>query len=50
MKPELRDLLDLLDLEQIEVHMFRGVSPSEGWPRVSGGQVLRQALSPASRT
>lgn len=50
MKPELRDLLDLLDLEQIEVNMFRGVSPSEGWQRVYGGQVLGQALVAASRT
>ncbi|MBD3648230.1 MAG: acyl-CoA thioesterase II, partial [Pseudomonadales bacterium] len=36
--------------EQIEVHMFRGVSPSEGWQRVYGGQVLGQALVAASRT
>lgn len=50
MKQELQDLLDLLDLEQIEVNMFRGVSPSEGWQRVYGGQVLGQALVAASRT
>ncbi len=50
MKTELRDLLDLLDLEQIEVNMFRGVSPKEGWQRVYGGQVLGQALVAASRT
>ncbi|XOV90373.1 MAG: acyl-CoA thioesterase II [Pseudomonadota bacterium] len=50
MKPELKDLLDLLDLEQIEVNMFRGVSPKEGWQRVYGGQVLGQALVAASRT
>lgn len=50
MKQELKDLLDLLDLEQIEVNMFRGVSPSEGWQRVYGGQVLGQALVAASRT
>ena len=50
MKPELKDLLDLLDLEQIEVNMFRGVSPDEGWQRVYGGQVIGQALVAASRT
>ncbi len=50
MKQELKDLLDLLDLEQIEINMFRGVSPDEGWQRVYGGQVLGQALVAASRT
>jgi acyl-CoA thioesterase-2 len=50
MRQELKDLLDLLDLEQIEVNMFRGVSPKEGWQRVYGGQVLGQALVAASRT
>ena len=50
MKPELKDLLDLLDLEQIEVNMFRGVSPAEGWQRVYGGQVIGQALVAAYRT
>ncbi len=50
MKEELQDLLDLLDIEQIEVNMFRGVSPTEGWQRVYGGQVIGQALVAASRT
>lgn len=50
MKAELKDLLDLLDIEQIEVNMFRGVSPAEGWQRVYGGQVIGQALVAASRT
>jgi acyl-CoA thioesterase-2 len=50
MKPELKDLLGLLDLEQIEVNIFRGVSPDEGWQRVYGGQVIGQALVAASRT
>ena len=50
MEKELSDLLDLLDLEQIEVNMFRGVSPTEGWQRVYGGQVIGQALVAASRT
>ncbi len=50
MNQELQDLLDLHDLEQIEVNMFRGVSPAEGWQRVYGGQVIGQALVAASRT
>ena len=50
MKPELEALLELLDLEQIEVNLFRGVSPTEGWQRVYGGQVIGQALVAASRT
>ena len=50
MKEELKDLLDLLDLEQIETNMFRGVSPREGWQRVYGGQVIGQSLVAASRT
>ncbi len=50
MKPELKDLLDLLDLEQIEVNMFRGVSPDDGWQRVFGGQVIGQATNPLRMT
>lgn len=43
-------LLDLLDLERIEVNLFRGVSPQEDWQRVFGGQVIGQALVAATRT
>ncbi|HEX3942819.1 MAG TPA: acyl-CoA thioesterase II [Rhizomicrobium sp.] len=43
-------LLKLLDLEAIEVNVFRGVSPMDGSQRVFGGQVLAQALVAASRT
>ncbi|MDA8863653.1 thioesterase family protein, partial [Pseudomonadales bacterium] len=50
MKQALSDLLTLLDLEQIETNLFRGVSPDEGWQRVYGGQVIGQALVAASRT
>ena len=50
MKEALSDVLNLLDLEQIEVNMFRGISPDEGWQRVYGGQVIGQALVAASRT
>ena len=50
MKKALSDVLELLDLEQIEVNMFRGISPDDGWQRVYGGQVIGQALVAASRT
>jgi len=44
------DLLELLDLEPIEVNLFRGRSPQESWQRVFGGQVIGQALVAATRT
>lgn len=43
-------LVDLLDLEQIEVNIFRGRSPHESLQRVFGGQVAGQALVAAART
>lgn len=46
----LDDLLKLLDLEAIEVNLFRGVSPDENRQRVFGGQVAGQALVAATRT
>jgi acyl-CoA thioesterase-2 len=46
----LDNLLDLLDLEQIEVNLFRGRSPEETRQRVFGGQVAAQALVAAGRT
>jgi acyl-CoA thioesterase-2 len=46
----LKELLDLLDLEQIEVNIFRGRSPAERQQRVFGGQVAGQALVAAGRT
>lgn len=50
MDPTLSDLVGLLELEQIERHIFRGQSRDIGSPQVFGGQVLGQALSAASRT
>ena len=50
MSDELDKLLDLLDLEQIEVNIFRGRSPDERVQRVFGGQVAGQALVAAGRT
>src|SRR5690606_8723192 len=44
------DLLSLLDLEPLEVNLFRGRSPQVGWQRVFGGQVIGQALVAACRT
>ncbi|MER2265061.1 acyl-CoA thioesterase II [Methylobacterium oxalidis] len=44
------ELLDILDLERLEVDLFRGISPQIGWPRVFGGQVVAQALVAATRT
>ena len=43
-------LVKLLDLEPIEVNMFRGLSPDEERQRVFGGQVAGQALVAAART
>jgi acyl-CoA thioesterase-2 len=43
-------LIDLLDLEAIEVNLFRGRSPDEDRQRVFGGQVAGQALVAAART
>jgi acyl-CoA thioesterase-2 len=44
------NLLSILDLEQLELNLFRGQSPKVGWQRVFGGQVIGQALVAASRT
>lgn len=46
----LDDLVALLDVEQIEVNIFRGRSPDEHHQRVFGGQVAGQALVSAART
>jgi len=43
-------VVELLDLEPIEVNLFRGVSPQENRQRVFGGQVAGQALVAAART
>src|ERR1700744_306718 len=50
MSKALDRLLDLLDLEQIEVNIFRGRSPEERVQRVFGGQVAGQAVVAAGRT
>src|ERR1700749_4283990 len=43
-------LIELLDLKQIEVNIFRGRSPDDDRQRVFGGQVAGQALVAAGRT
>ena len=50
MDPRLADLVKLLDLERLEVDLFRGESRDIGSPQVFGGQVLGQALTAASAT
>jgi acyl-CoA thioesterase II len=51
MSKSLDQVLDLLNLEQIEVDIFRGRSPEgERRQRVFGGQVAGQALVAAGRT
>ena len=50
MQEVLDRLIDLLDLEELEVNIFRGRSPQEDRQRVFGGQVAGQALVAAGRT
>jgi acyl-CoA thioesterase II len=50
MSESLDFLVRLLDLEPIEVNIFRGVQPDEEQQRVFGGQVASQALMAAGRT
>jgi acyl-CoA thioesterase-2 len=50
MSEALDRLVALLDLEQLEVNLFRGVSPDEDRQRVFGGQVAGQALIAAGKT
>jgi acyl-CoA thioesterase-2 len=50
MTTAVQNLLSILDLEQLEVNLFRGLSPQVGMQRVFGGQVLGQALVAATRT
>ena len=50
MKPILADLLSHVELERLEVNLFRGDSRDIGSARVFGGQVLAQALKAAMLT
>jgi acyl-CoA thioesterase-2 len=50
MSTAVEDLLGILDLETLDVNLYRGRSPQAGWQRVFGGQVIGQALVAAVRT
>ncbi len=50
MTSAVQDLLNVLDLEPLDLNLFRGISPQTGWQRVYGGQVIAQALVAAVRT
>ncbi len=50
MSADMQDLLDILDLETLELNLFRGRSPQASWQRVFGGQVIAQSLVAAQRT
>ena len=50
MASAVQELVDILNLETLEVNLFRGRSPQSRWQRVFGGQVIGQALVAACRT
>jgi len=50
MPQSVTELIDLLDLEEIEIGLYRARQPRSRLQRVFGGQVLAQALSAAMRT
>src|SRR2546430_17085372 len=50
MSTAVQTMLDVLNVEQLEVNLFRGLSPQDRWQRVFGGQVIGQALVAAIRT
>jgi len=50
MASAVQQLVETLDLEPLELNLFRGRSPQARWQRVFGGQVIGQALVAACRT
>lgn len=50
MTTPLETLLSILDLETIDVDLYRGTSTHHALPRVFGGQVIGQSLVAAGRT
>src|SRR3954470_19214746 len=50
MDPALQELVGQLDLEPLELNLFRGQSSDLGGKSVFGGQVIGQALVAAGRT
>jgi acyl-CoA thioesterase II len=49
-KTLLADLIQVLAVERLEQHLFRGMSRDIGTAQVFGGQVIAQALAAAGRT
>ncbi|MFZ5668252.1 MAG: acyl-CoA thioesterase [Pseudomonadota bacterium] len=47
---ETENLIETLALEPIEMNLFRGTSPNDGFPRIFGGLVIAQALMAAYET
>ncbi len=50
MNNQVQELIEMLQVEQLENNLFRGISGDIGSPRVFGGQVLGQALMAAALT
>ena len=50
MSEELKQLLDILNLEKIDTNLYRGVTPKTNSKRVFGGQVFAQAMRAAQDT
>src|SRR5260370_41719414 len=50
MSKGLIDLISILDIEPLEVNLFRGNSPKTSWQRVFAGQVIGQAMVAACPT
>ena len=51
MKPATNELLELIELEQLEVDLFRGIGTGgETSTRIFGGHVIAQALAAAYKT
>ena len=44
------ELIGMLDLEPLDLDMFRGQTPEDGGRRIYGGQVIAQSLAAAYRT
>jgi acyl-CoA thioesterase-2 len=50
MASAIQEVVEILNLEPLELNLFRGRSPQSRWQRVFGGQVIGQALVAACRT
>ena len=48
--PEENELVAILNLEQIDLDLYRGFTPAREGRRIYGGQVVAQALTAAYRT